>query len=84
MWLFKKKSVPETNNTKEIDVIKAYVVRYQSFEQLYSYVDSTAYPKKQAEFFVNKEEAVEFVESLKNANKILKNKTNLNISIEEN
>lgn len=72
MFTFKWKKVPETNNEKEISVIQAWRVTWNSCECSGDY-SSMAYLKEQAEFFTNEQQAKEFKESLENAFKLIKN-----------
>jgi len=80
MIFFKKKAVPETNNTKEIVVFDSYRVNWVSARKLSSLADL----QDESEFFLTKEQAEEFAESLRNARKILKDRGFSIITVEKN
>lgn len=78
LW-FKKKSVPETNDTKEIEVVQLWYVRWESRHGSYSF-DT----KKEMEGFTSEAEAREFAASLNAANKLLKNTNFKQATVEKN
>jgi hypothetical protein len=65
--LFKKKTVPETNNTKEIDVVKLWYVSWRSAKDRW---DNDG--EKYIEAFTSEEQAKEFHTALVNAYTLLK------------
>lgn len=69
MWLFKKKAVPETNNTKEVEVVRLWIVQWVA---PHHYVGSHYRASLKQEAFASKALADEFAISLCNAYKLLK------------
>lgn len=81
MFFFKKKlTVPETNETKEIEVVKTWIVRWMARKGEYF---SDRYPV--AEVFTSEQQARDFYNSLINAYKLVKNSHDIHqVEIEEN
>ena len=71
MW-FRKQVVPETNETKQVDAVKLWVVKWRSIEIRYN--DDCELVSKTVEVcaFADKQLADDFVLSLKNAMALLK------------
>lgn len=69
MFSFKKKSVPSTNETKQVDVVKLWVV---SWNRVYQNIGYHWRSEKAMEWFPSKESAKEFAASLNNAAILLK------------
>ena len=67
MFSFRKKSVPLTNKTRDIEVAQTWEVRWKS-----RYGDFSGCLRPEVEVFTSKEEAVKFKESLEAAAKLLK------------
>lgn len=71
-WFTRKKEVPLTNATQEIDVVEAYTVRWWSRHGNWEECPHMCSAQPEAEVFITKEEADSFAESLRKAFKILK------------
>jgi hypothetical protein len=69
MWFWKKKQVPETNNTREVTVAQLWIVEWTS---VYHYVSDYYNSKPQFEAFPSHDEAQAFATSLRQAEKLLK------------
>ena len=67
MFWFKKKEVPETNNTKQIDVVQTWEVRWHSRHSEFS-----GGTQPEVEVFTSELDAANFKKSLQNAFKLLK------------
>lgn len=67
MRWFKKLTVPETNDTKEIEAAQTWEVRWTS-----RYAEYSSSTSPQVEVFYSEELAEEFKKSLENAFKLLK------------
>jgi len=78
LFTFKKLTVPETNDTKEVDVIQLWEVRWISRHGEYSH-----HTQPELEAFTSYEKANEFATALKNANKLLRNKNNIDVRLEK-
>ena len=80
MWLFKKKAVPETNNTKEVDVVQLWIVKWTSVSH---YVGRHYSGKPEFEAFTSKAAAEDFATSLRQAMKLLKSQIG-SVTVTEN
>ncbi len=67
---FRKKIVPQSNETKRIVVVQTWEVRYYSLES--SPYGSYISAKKELEVFLSFREAEDFKDSIENAHKLLK------------
>ena len=80
MNIFKKKlTVPVNNETKEIDVIQTWEVRWMSRDGSYS-----CDVKPQVEVFLLEQSAIDFKNSLVAAAKLIRNTNDIKISIHKN
>ena len=79
MFWKKKQIVPITNDTKEIEVPKAWIV---SWDSVYHYVEGYKSTKKQFVVCLSEEEAKNLKISLENAFKLCRD-TSRNVTIEE-
>jgi hypothetical protein len=80
MKLFwKKKDLPVTNETKEVDVVQLWYVRWQS-----RYSDYSFGVRQEMEAFTSAEAANEFAESLRAAFKLIKHTTGNSVSVVKN
>ena len=70
MLSFKKKTVPESNDTKELDVLKSWKVTWYSTR---TYAGKYSNSEMESEFFTSQNDAEAFRESLQSAHKLLKN-----------
>jgi hypothetical protein len=77
MW-FKKKKVPETNETKIINVVQLWEVRWLSRHG--EWRDDT---KTEVEVFASKEEANAFREALENAFRLIKHTAGDKVTLEK-
>jgi hypothetical protein len=66
MW-FKKQTVPVSNDTKEIDVVQLWEVRWRS-----RYGEYSSNTKPQVECFISEEDARDFAKALENAFKLIR------------
>ena len=80
MKLFwKKKELPVTNDTKEVDVVQLWHVRWRSRHGQFS-----SDTREELEGFPSLELANEFADSLKAAFKLLKHTSDTAITVEKN
>jgi glutamate dehydrogenase/leucine dehydrogenase len=73
---FKWLTVPWSNETKQIQVMQTWEVRWQSRNGEYS-----GNVKPEAEVFTSEEEAVEFANSLKKAFRLIRHTSGTSVSI---
>jgi hypothetical protein len=73
MW-FRKQEVPKTNETKQVDAVKLWIVQWRSISNSYTDDDQYCHVAKNVEIcaFTTKQLADDFVLSLKNAMALLK------------
>ncbi len=74
--LFEKKTVPLSNETKEVEVTALWAVRWQSRHGAFN-----SDVKAEAEFFPNEQDALDFKKALENAFKLIKHTSGNNVSI---
>ena len=77
MW-FRKTTVPENNETKQIDVVQTWEVRWRSRHGEYS-----GDTREQVEVFTDEQAAKDFETALDNANKLLRNTSNTHVSVKK-
>lgn len=78
MWFKKKQIVPKNNETKTIDVVKTWVVSWDSAQSSHGLF----YKRKEFVACLSKEEALSLRDSLKNAFALCKD-SNRDVHIEE-
>lgn len=78
MWIFKKKAVPETNDTKEVDAVKLWIVEWRSRHGAFS-----GDLRNEYEAFPHKEDAEHFAQSLRAAFKLIKHTSNTSVNVRE-
>ena len=85
MISFKWLTVPKSNETKQVEVLKLWRVEWKSVYTLSSYSEMY-YTQTETEMFTTKEAADEFAEALRAARKLLKDRSGgqLNVVVKEN
>lgn len=79
----KKIEVPETNNTKEVDVVELWEVRWVSIK-FHKILSVHLMEKDEMQVFVSEQIANEFKDALLNAHKLLKNSGNaLHVTVQK-
>lgn len=76
MNIFKSMLTRQTD-IREVDTIESWMVTWCSRYGSFTYPD----PKNEAIVFTEKESAIEFAESLKEANKLLRNTVGINLKV---
>ncbi len=80
LW-FKKATIPESNETKEVERVQLWYVRWVALEAILS----TIYDEVETlEAFTSEEEAEAFAESLRQANTLLKHHPRHKIIVTKN
>jgi hypothetical protein len=75
MW-FKKQTVPVSNDTKEIDVVQLWEVRWYS-----RYGEWNGNTKPEIECFTSEKDAEEFAKSLKNAFNLIRHTSGTKVTV---
>jgi len=76
LWTYKKTTVPKTNETKEVDAVQLWIVKWLSRYDQYS--SST---KTEFEAFTDENKANEFAQSLRNAFKLIRHTSDTNVIV---
>lgn len=76
--IFKKKTVPIENGTKEIETVQTWEVRWTSRNGCFS-----GNTQKEVEVFISEESAEEFKKSLENAFELLKYTSGTGVTLEK-
>ena len=76
-WFAKKLTVPENNDTKEIEAIQLWEVRWCSRNGEYH-----GCTKQELEAFPTNQEAIEFAEALRNAFRLIRHTSGNRVEVE--